>query len=70
MNDDNEVFWLVWSPQGNSPTVRHSTLDKANKEAQRLARENPGREFYTLEALERFQVETLRRTRLQNPIPF
>ena len=70
MNDDNEVFWMVWSPQGNSPTVRHSMPDKAAKEAQRLARAHPDREFYVLEALERFQVETLRRTRLVHPIAF
>lgn len=70
MNDENDVFWMVWCPHGHSPTVRHATRTKAANEAKRLARENPDREFYVLEAQERFQVETLRRTVLVHPIPF
>jgi hypothetical protein len=49
MNDkDNKDTWLVWSPQGNLPNVRHKSLGSAIKEAERLAGLNPGKEFYVL----------------------
>lgn len=43
-------FWLVWQPHGRSPIFRHATDDGAKAEAGRLARENPGLEFYVLES--------------------
>lgn len=70
MDNDTDVFWMVWSPQGDSPTVRHATSQKAATEAGRLAHCHPGKEFYVLEATESFVVGTLRRTRLTHPIPF
>lgn len=45
-------FWLIWSPQGvTPPSRRHDTPDSAQKEAERLAREAPGKEFYVLAAV-------------------
>ena len=42
-------FWMV---QGDGPArVRHSLRAVAEREAQRLARENPGTEFYVMEAV-------------------
>lgn len=43
-------FWLVWSPTGKtSPSKRHDLKEEAAAEAERLARANPGAEFYVLE---------------------
>lgn len=42
-------FWLVWNPNGHSPTCKHPTRDSADHEAARLARLNPGQVFYVLE---------------------
>lgn len=44
-------FWLVWCPSGPTPpSFQHSTELSASKEAERLAKENPGNRFYVLEA--------------------
>lgn len=43
-------FYLVWSPQGNTPpSRRHLTYENANDEAERLANCNPGVFFYVAE---------------------
>lgn len=47
-------FWMVVG-NGNSPKVRHTTKQFAKDEAERLARKNPGIEFFVLEAVEVFQ---------------
>jgi len=49
--NENEAFWMVWSPQGRAPTHKHPTLDAAKKEAMRLAAENPGRDFVVLQSV-------------------
>jgi len=42
-------FWLVWSPQGAMPPRhRHASEADAVNEAERLAAENPGRDFYVV----------------------
>lgn len=41
-------FWVVWNPQGHSPTFRHDTEISAYEEAERLARLIPGQEFIVL----------------------
>ena len=41
-------FWLVWCDTGFAPKFKHSTIESAEKEAERLARENPGRNFYVV----------------------
>ncbi len=43
------VFWMVWSPRGGLPVVRHVSLAKAAAEALRLAEKHHGRHFYVLE---------------------
>lgn len=47
-DSDQEKFWLVWSPQGRSP--KHETYELAKTEAARLARSNPGHQFYVMGA--------------------
>lgn len=44
-------FWVVWNPQGNNPTMRHQSREAAQDEAERLARINPGQNFYVLASL-------------------
>lgn len=46
-----EQFWMVWNPMGWPPKFRHESEDSALREAKRLARNNPGQQFYVLEAV-------------------
>ena len=46
-----ETFWMVWSPQGRAPTVRHVSLKQAEQEAERLFKLDPTCEFYVLQAV-------------------
>lgn len=42
-------FWIVWSPQGKTPPcAKHPVEETANNEAVRLARLNPGHEFFVM----------------------
>lgn len=44
-------FYIVWCPSGpRSPKYRHAFLDDAEREAERLALQNPQREFFVMEA--------------------
>lgn len=40
--------YFVWSPSGHIPTFQHDTAASARTEAERLARNNPGQEFFVL----------------------
>jgi len=44
-------FWMI-TGDGNSPKVRHTTRRDAVREAERLAKANPGVEFFVLESVE------------------
>ena len=44
-------FWLVWNPNGRSPTYQHTSRDSANAEAERLASLNPMQDFIVLKAV-------------------
>ncbi len=46
-----DKFWLVWRNGSQSAAKQHPTLEKAQIEASRLAKTNPGAEFYVLESL-------------------
>jgi hypothetical protein len=41
-------FWIVWSPRGDAPLRRHTDALSAEVEAERMAKCNPGLEFYVL----------------------
>lgn len=65
------VFWCVWSPNGRNPTVRHPSLESARGEALRLARCNPGHDFYVLHAVDGFhRPSDDLRIELDDGIPF
>lgn len=46
----SNTFWMVYGLHQRSPTVRHKTERSAVEEASRLARINPGVQFFVLEA--------------------
>lgn len=71
MRDEQQPFWMVWSPQGSAPTHQHWTDREAIQEAERLARKCPGKKFYVLAAMQMLEVNDIRRVEIdQNWIPF
>lgn len=67
-----EPFWLVWNPQGYNPQHKHSTEDDAVREAERLARTNPGQTFIVLESVGALVVDNIQRIDLRpgSELPF
>ncbi|WP_457797615.1 hypothetical protein [Methylocystis sp. S23] len=58
-----EIFWMV---HGDGPTnVRHSCREIAEREAERLARNNPGHPFYVLRAVARYRRVEVERVDLE-----
>lgn len=57
-----KTFWLVWCVTGLPPKHRHENYWGAENEAQRLARENPGKRFVVLKAEAAFEVNNMLRT--------
>lgn len=57
------LFWCVWCEGGGSPTVKHGAFGAAKAEAQRLARNNPGKRFIVLAAALAYQKNDLVETR-------
>lgn len=51
MTNTAKKFWMI-TGDGNSPKVRHTNRQDAVNEAERLAKHNPGTEFFVLEAVE------------------
>ena len=49
MNREPEAFWMVKGP--GPASARHDTRSSAEREAERLARANPGQDFYVLQAI-------------------
>jgi hypothetical protein len=43
-----ENFYLVWREGGGCPTFKHPDYTSAAREAERLARGNPGQEFVVI----------------------
>ena len=66
---DFQTFWIVWCENGGPPTIRHNTEQSARVEAERLARNVPGRRFVvlrTIAACEKIDVDWF----YDDPIPF
>jgi len=67
-------FYVVWCPGGGNPTVRHDAHPLALREAERLAAQNPGKEFFVLSATDRLTKNNVVRERLVAPdddhVPF
>lgn len=47
------TFYVVWNPSRGNPMFRHPNIDSAKKEAERLAQQNSGQEFFVLRAMSR-----------------
>lgn len=60
------LFWCVWAEGGGSPTVKHETFPDAKREAQRLARANPGQRFVVLAAALGYQKRDLDETHFED----
>jgi hypothetical protein len=65
-----DSFWMIWNPMGHAPTYKHVTPESARAEAQRLARMNPGSEFYVLRAEAKCQLNEFRWEEAADFIPF
>lgn len=50
-----EEIYLIWTPKGSNPRKRHPSIEEAEKEAERLAKLNPNKEFYVLKAVKKFK---------------
>ncbi|MPW17903.1 hypothetical protein GCT13_13385 [Paraburkholderia sp. CNPSo 3157] len=75
MSATGKAFWLVWSPSGvTPPKYRDESRESAIAEAERLARERVGAEFYVLAATDLRAVDRMVRTQLlsidDRDIPF
>lgn len=70
MQDITEMkpFWMVYGIGQGGPTVRHGTEDKAQREADRLARANPGVTYVLLEATKAVRRRDLDRFDLRTPL--
>lgn len=74
MSAERVKFWMVWNPQGRTPTHKHPTRLLADQEARRLSLLNPDQDFFVLKAMGGFrgskppEPETLRM--IEDPIPF
>lgn len=71
MDSELPPFWLVWTPSGVAPIVKHPSVDAAETEAMRLARRQPGQEFYVLAPCSQFKLTDVEIRRFStDAIPF
>lgn len=72
MSSNLQCFWMVYGADQRAPTVRHTSEAVAIAEAQRLARNNPGIEFFVLESVARAIKADVAFDRIErpDPIPF
>ena len=45
------TFWLVWNENGRIPVVKHPEEAVARKEAERIARLQPGDTFHVMQCI-------------------
>lgn len=46
-----EPFWMIYGLDQSPPRATHETFDQAKREAERLARNNPGIAFFVLQSI-------------------
>lgn len=49
--DRSKFFWMVYGEGQRAPTFKHDSPQEARREAERLARTNPGIKFFVLAAV-------------------
>jgi hypothetical protein len=47
---DRRAFYVVWSPEGGNPVVRHPVFEAAKRAAWKLSEKYPGRSFFVLKS--------------------
>jgi hypothetical protein len=63
MNEITGAFYMVYSPSGSTPPkVKYPQPDAAIAEAERLAKANPGQQFYVMQALSVSQSQAVVQT--------
>lgn len=65
-----DAFWLVWNEAGHAPTFKHETEHGARKEAERLARKQPGSRFHVLALIGSCVKDDVRWTAVEEQSPF
>lgn len=67
----NPTFYMVYLEGERSPVFRHATLDGAEQEAKRLAREH-GKKAFVLCTLKAFEIQEFKITdyRPEDDLPF
>jgi hypothetical protein len=70
----SDIFF-VWSPGGGQWKQKHTSYDSAQTEAERLAKVNPGQEFFVLGALGSAKIEIIshrifKEFLIETPMPF
>ena len=66
-------FWLVWAEDGHEPRRKHPDQQSAEREAERLARMNPGTSFCVMMPIARMteqRITTERFNVLDMDVPF
>lgn len=68
---DKEEFWLVWNENKKEfpPKHKHGFIEKAEAEAERLAKANPGETFVVLKSVSYRVVDSMVRGKY-NQCPF
>jgi hypothetical protein len=66
---EKDIFFYVFNPVGSKPSFKHLSRAEAETEAKRLARINPGQEFFVLQSVSSFKAVDVVETRYTN-IPF
>ena len=56
MDEGNGKFWMVWNPNGRTPTYKHPSEEAAKTEAERLARIYHNERFWVLESTGHMRV--------------
>lgn len=69
MQNEN-IFYVVWNPNGGPPRVRHQCEEAAKQEALRLAEQNPGHEFIVLASVGTARKITAEFRQHSNAMPF
>jgi hypothetical protein len=53
---EDKGIWCIWNKRGRMPRVFHETREKAEAEAQRLARKHPGHKFIVIQMESKWHV--------------
>jgi len=55
--NQQKTFFMIWNPNGHSPTRKHWSIEDARIEAKRLATLKPTQKFIILRAVESFKFK-------------